>query len=69
MWLIQLKEAQLECAVYKQAKVEMLEMFGGLVHSKMFDGRYADGTVERSLSECPVLFTFAFGLWESTFPG
>lgn len=26
-----------ECAVYEQVKVGMLEMFGGLVHSKMAD--------------------------------
>lgn len=34
-------------AVYKPVKVGMLEMFGGLVHSKMF-GRYGDDTFRRN---------------------
>lgn len=34
-----------------------LEMVRVLVHSKMLDGRYVDGTVERSSSDCAVLFT------------
>ena len=34
-------------AVYKQVKVGMLEMFAGLVHSKML-GKYEDDTVGRN---------------------
>ena len=32
----------------------------------MFSGGYGDDIVERSLSECPVLFNLVFGPLEST---